>query len=53
MYSVFKKRGITFENDVYGKIDRKIQKIIQKCRKRNLFHMRKTIMKNIKIRKND
>lgn len=41
MYSAFRDRGITFENDVYAKIDERKQKIMQMCREKNLFNMGK------------
>lgn len=41
MYSAFREREITFDNDVYGKIDAQNQKFMQKCREKNLFNMGK------------
>ena len=34
MYSAFRDRGITFNNDIYDKIDKKYQKILELCREK-------------------
>ena len=41
LYAAFRDRGITFEDDVYAKIDERNQKFIQLCRERNFFNMGK------------
>ena len=41
MYTAFKERGIIFENDVYGKIDKRNQQILKYCKENNLFNMGK------------
>lgn len=38
MYSVFRDRGIAFEDDLYTKIDERYQNILKYCRKDNLFN---------------
>lgn len=39
MYSAFRDRGISFENDIYGEIDKRNQKILELCREKKLFNM--------------
>ncbi|MEE3342599.1 MAG: hypothetical protein VZS44_00730 [Bacilli bacterium] len=34
MYSAFRDRGISFDNDIYDKIDKKYQKILELCREK-------------------
>ena len=41
MYSAFRDRGISFENDIYDEIDKRYQKILKLCRENNLFNMGK------------
>ena len=41
MYSAFRDRGISFENDIYDEIDKRHQKILELCREKNLFNMGK------------
>ena len=41
MYSAFRDRGISFENDIYAEIDKRNQKILELCREKNLFNMGK------------
>lgn len=41
MYSAFRNRGITFENDVYAKIDERNNRLLKMCREKNLFGMGK------------
>lgn len=41
LYSVFRDRGIVFENDIYGKLAEQDRKLFQMCREKNLFNMGK------------
>ena len=41
IYSAFRDRGISFENDIYDEIDKRHQKILELCREKNLFNMGK------------
>ena len=41
MYSAFRDRGISFENDIYDEIDKRNQKILEFCREKKLFNMGK------------
>lgn len=41
MYSAFRDRGITFEDDIYAKIDGRNQLILKMCKEENLFGMGK------------
>ena len=41
MYSAFRDRGISFENDIYAEIDKRNQKILELCKEKNLFNMGK------------
>lgn len=41
MYSAFRDRGISFENDIYDEIDKRHQKILELFREKNLFNMGK------------
>ena len=35
MYSAFRDRGISFENDIYAEIDKRNQKILELCKEKN------------------
>lgn len=39
MYSAFRDRGITFEDDIYAKITERKQQLLKLCREENLFNM--------------
>ena len=41
IYSAFRDRGISFENDIYDEIDKRHQKVLELCRENNLFNMGK------------
>ena len=43
IYSAFRDRGISFENDIYDEIDKRHQKVLElcRCRENNLFNMGK------------
>lgn len=41
IYSAFRDRGISFENDIYDEIDKRHQKILELYREKNLFNMGK------------
>lgn len=39
MYSAFRDRGISFENDVYGEIEKRNEKILKLCKENNLLKL--------------